>query len=142
MGGVDEVSPFVSAGKGRNRLHGIAGLTFRQPFDSGEGNQVLHWDMHLDYDINPDSQRVFAPVVEVHGVHYLSDGDVGLPIGGLDYTNLGSQVGGDFVAWAGVGARLEVINKVEVGAVYEWALTDRNDDIMDHRVTIDMIFRW
>lgn len=142
MGGVDEVSPFVSAAKGFDRLHAIGGATWRVPFDSGEGNQVFHWDLHLDYDLNPDSDRVVAPVLEVHGVHYLTDGDVGLPIGGLDYTNLGSQVAGDFVAWASLGVRLEVAKKVEIGAVYEFALTDKNDDIMDRRVTVDMIFRW
>ncbi|MGE3173468.1 MAG: hypothetical protein AB7O97_12655 [Planctomycetota bacterium] len=142
MGGVDEFSPFVSAAKGSGDLHTVTGLCWRVPLDDGDGNQVLHWDVHVDYDLNPDSDRVVAPVLEVHGVHYLTDGDVGLPIGGLDYTNLGSQVGGDFVAWGGVGIRAELAHKVELGAMYEFALTDRNDDIFDRRVTIDWIFRW
>lgn len=142
MGGVDEFSPFVSAAKSWDRVHAIAGVTMRLPTDKGDGNQVLHWDLHIDCDLNPQSDRVVAPVLEFHGVHYLSDGNVALPIGGLDYTNLGSQVSGEFVAWAGIGLRTEIAHKVEVGAVYEFALTDRTDDIMDRRVTVDMIFRW
>jgi hypothetical protein len=142
QGSVDEFSPFVSAAKGMGDLHAVAGLAWRVPTDSNDGNQVLHWDLHLDYDLNPGSDRVVAPVLEVHGVHYLTDGDVPLPIGGLDYANLGSQVGGDFVAWAGLGLRVEVMEKVEIGAVYEFALTDPEDDIMDDRVTVDLIFRW
>ncbi|MEQ1632713.1 MAG: hypothetical protein ABL997_10100 [Planctomycetota bacterium] len=142
QGGVDEFSPFVSAAKGYDDLHVVAGTCWRVPTDSNDGNQVLHWDFHVDYDLNPDSDRIVSPVAEIHGVHYLDSGATALPVGGLDYTNLGSQVGGEFVSWAGLGLRLEVMRKVEIGAVYEFALTDSKDDIMDDRVTVDMIFRW
>jgi len=142
QGGVDEFSPFVSAAKGIGDFHMIGNVAWRMPTDSHDGNQVLHWDAHFDFDLNPTSNRIVSPVLEVHGVHYLDSGDVGLPVGGLDYTNLGSQVGGEFVAWAGVGMRLELDRKTEIGAVYEFALTDSEDDIMEKRVTVDMIFRW
>jgi hypothetical protein len=142
QGGVDEVSPFVSFGKGFDGMHLVGNATLRVPLDGDEGNTVGHWDLHLDWDVNPTSQAVFAPLVEVHGVHYLSDGDSTLPIGGLDYTNLGSQPAEDFVAWAGVGARLEIIQRFELGMCYEFALTDRDDDIMDTRITVDFFARW
>jgi len=142
QGGVDEFSPFVSAAKGIDDFHMIGNVAWRVPTDSTDGNQVLHWDLHFDYDLNPNSNRIVSPVAEVHGVHYLDGNPSALTVGGLDYTNLGSAVAGEFVAWAGVGLRLELDRKTEIGAVYEWALTDSEDDIMNRRVTVDMIFRW
>lgn len=142
QGGVDELSPFVSVAKGYGDAHVLANVTVRLPLDGDEGNTVGHWDLHLDYDVNPGAQAVFAPLLEVHGVHYLDDGASALNVGGLDYSNLGSQPAEDFVCWAGVGARLEIVQRFEVGFCYEFALTDPDDDIMDTRVTIDFITRW
>ncbi len=142
QGGVDEFSPFVSAAKGIDDFHMIGNVTWRVPTDSTDGNQVLHWDLHFDYDLNPNSERIVSPVAEVHGVHYLDGNPSPLTVGGLDYTNLGTNVAGEFVAWAGLGLRMELDRKTEIGAVYEFALTDSEDDIMNRRVTVDMIFRW
>lgn len=142
QGGTDEFSPFVSMANGFDGLHVISNLTLRVPTDTNQGNVVGHWDVHVDYSINPQSDAVFAPVLEVHGVHYLDDGATALPIGGLDYTNLGTQPAENFVAWAGIGGRLEINKQFEFGVVYEFALTDRNDDIMDTRLTVDFIARW
>lgn len=142
QGGVDEFSPFVSLAKGYDDLHLLANLTLRVPLDGDEGNTVGHWDVHVDYDVNPKDNAVFAPLFELHGVHYLSDGDSALNVGGLDYTNLGSQPAESFVAWAGIGARLEIDKKYEIGACYEFAITDPDDDIMDTRITVDFIVRW
>jgi hypothetical protein len=142
QGGVDEVSPFVSLAKGYDDLHVLANVTVRVPLDGDEGNTVGHWDLHVDYDVNPGEQAVFAPLFELHGVHYLDDGASSLNVGGLDYTNLGSKPAKDFVCWAGVGARLEINHKFEIGACYEFALTDPDDDIMESRITIDFLTRW
>ena len=43
---------------------------------------------------------------------------------------------------AGIGARLEINKQFEFVVVYEFAVTDRNDDIMDKRLTVDFIARW
>lgn len=142
QGGVDEVSPFVSVAKGYDDLHVLANLTLRLPLDGDEGNTVGHWDVHVDYDLNPGAQAVVAPLFELHGVHYLDDGASALNVGGLDYTNLGSQPKEDFVCWAGIGARVEVDTKYEVGLCYEFALTDPDDDIMESRITFDLIARF
>ena len=142
QGRVGEFSPFVSVAKGFGDAHLIANVTLRVPTDDDDGNTVGHWDLHFDYDLNPGAQAVFAPVAEVHGVHYLTDGDSPLSVGGLDYTNLGSQPAEEFVAWAGIGARFEILERYELGLVYEFALTDPGDDIMKDRVTLDFIVRW
>ncbi|MCR9246560.1 MAG: hypothetical protein NXI31_16120 [bacterium] len=141
QGGVDEFSPFVSVAKAYDNLHVIGGACLRVPTDTNDGNVVGHWDVHVDYSINPEDDYVFAPTVELHGVHYLDDGASPLNVGGLDYANLGSQPAENFVAWAGIGGRLE-FGRFEFGAVYEFALTDPDDDIMDQRVTVDFIVRW
>lgn len=142
QGGVDEFSPFVSFAKGFNDLHMLANVTLRVPTDMNDGNTVGHWDIHADYDLNPKSDFVVAPVAELHGVHYLDDGASGLDVGGLDYTNLGSSPEDSFVCWMGLGLRAEFAKKYEFGAVYEFALTDKDKDIMDKRITIDFIVRF
>lgn len=142
QGGVDEFSPFVSFAKGFGNVHLVGNTTLRMPTNKNDGNTVGHWDLHLDYSINPKDDVVFAPVAEVHGVHYLSNGATDLPIGGLDYGNFGTRPDDKFVAWMGLGLRVEMWKKFEFGAVYEFALTDRNKDIMDNRVTVDFIARF
>lgn len=142
QGGVDEVSPFVSVAKGVDNVHFLGNATLRLPLDGDDGNTVGHWDLHCDFDLNPKSEAVVSPLLEVHGVHYLDDGASTLNVGGLDYTNLGSQPDASFVAWAGIGARLEIIKKYELGLCYEFALTDADEDIMESRITVDFITRW
>ena len=142
QGGVDEWSPFVSVAKGCDDLHLVGNVTLRVPTDGDDGNTVGHWDVHADYDLNPGEQTVFAPVLELHGVHYLDDGATALDVGGLDYANLGTQPADPFVCWAGVGARAEIAERFELGLVYEFALTDPDKDIMDQRVTFDFFIRW
>lgn len=140
----EEVSPYVSFAKGWDKFHTIADLTVRVPFDDDDGNTVLQWDLHADYEIAPETLPGFAPLVELHGLHYLSDGDrFPLSVGGLDYTNLGSaDVSGSTVVWAGVGARWKLTPNTSVGGTYEFALTDADDDIMDQRVTLDFSLTW
>lgn len=142
--GTTEVSPFISVAKGWGRFHLIGDLTYRIPFDNGDGNQVLMWDLHTDYEIAPTSLPGFAPVLELHGVHYLSDGDrLPLDVGGLDYANFGSSnVSGSAVVWVGVGARWKLNPHTSVGAVYEIGLTDHDADIMQDRVTLDFEVNW
>lgn len=142
QGGCDELSPFVSVAKGFGDTHVLGNVTLRVPLDGDEGNTVGHWDVHVDHDLNPGDRAVVAPLLEVHGVHYLDDGASPLNVGGLDYTNLGSQPAERFVAWFGVGLRVELDHRYELGACYEMALTDPDDDLMDRRVTVDFAIRW
>ena len=135
-----EVSPFISFAKGWDKFHLIGCLTDRIPEGGHKGNNTLQWDLHADYEVFDG----IAPTIELHGVHYLTDGAAaGLNVGGLDYTNLGSgNVAGSTVIWFGVGARVKLTPNWSFGAVYEHALTNVNADIMDQRVTLDFIFSW
>lgn len=134
-----EMSPFISFAKGWDKFHLIGCLTDRIPEGGHKGNNVFQWDLHADYEV----YKGIAPVLEIHGVHYLTDGSVPLNVGGLDYTNLGSNnVSGSVVVWAGVGARVKFSPNWSMGAMFEFALTNRNADIMNQRVTLDFIFTY
>lgn len=144
QGNVPELSPFFSIAKGFGRLHILAAITDRISLDGGDGNNVLQWDLHLDYDIAPDVLPGLAPFFELHGLHYLDDGDrVPLSVGGIDYANLGSEdVSGSTVITAGIGARWELSPHASIGFGYHHALTNVNADTFEDRFTLDFILRW
>ncbi len=133
-----EISPFVSMAKGWDKFHLVGNATVRVPFDDDDGNTIFQWDLHADYDLIGG----FAPCIEVHGLHYLSDGNkLPLKVGGLDYANIGSaDVDGSTVVWMGVGGRWKFNPHLSIGGTYEFALTNKNADIMDKRVTFDLQF--
>lgn len=144
MFGTTEVSPFVSIAKGWGRFHVIGNVTYRLPLDGDDGNHVLQWDAHLDFEVAPQTLPGFAPCVELHGFHYLDDGTrLPFDVGGLDYANFGSaDVDGSSVVWAGFGGRWKLTPNVSVGGVYEIGITDHDEDIMQDRVTLDAEFTW
>lgn len=144
QGGVGEFSPFVSAAIGFDQLHLIGNATLRLPTNNDDGNTVFQWSLHADYEIAPDSLPGFAPIFELHGLHYLSDGERSpFDVGGLDYTNLGStDVSGSTVVWAGVGGRYKFSPNVSVGLDYEFPLTNQNADIFGDRITLDLHFTY
>lgn len=144
MGGSQELSPGITIAKGWGDFHLIAGATYRFPTDGDKGNEVFQWDAHFDYDLSSLGLKGIAPILEFHGLHYMSDGErTPLPVGGLDYTNLGStDVEGSSVVWAGIGARIKFTPNFSVGATYEIGLTNHKADIMSERVTIDAQITW
>lgn len=133
--GVNELSPFLSIAKGFDKLHFMASITDRIPLDDDDGNNVLQWDVHVDYELC----KGIAPLFEIHGLHYLTNGErTPLSVGGLDYANLGStDVAGNAVIWGGVGARVKLTPHITFGATYEFPFTDPEDDIFGDRVTVD-----
>lgn len=139
-GNVDELTPFISAYKGWGKFNFIADIAGRLAMDEHRGNHLLSWNLHADYEI---IDHLFFPLFEVHGVHYLSNGDrLPLSDGGLDYANIGSNdVAGSSVYWAGVGARWNIVEHLSWGAVWEFPLqSTQANDLFDHRVTTNLIF--
>ncbi len=138
QGNVDELSPFVTAYKGWGKWNFIADVVGRIPMDEHQGNCILSWDAHVDYEIVEN----FFPLFEVHGLHYLSDGDrLPLDVGGLDYGNIGSAyVAGNAAFWGGVGFRWNITDYLSWGAVYEFPMqTVSSNDIFEQRVTTNVI---
>ena len=140
QGNVQEISPFISVAKGFDDLHLMGNLTWRIPFDEDDGNHVLQWSAHADYEIVDG----FAPMIELHGLHYMSDGNrVPLSVGGADYANLGSSdVEGSSIVWAEVGAGFRFTPNVELGVTYGHGLTNTDADIFEDRFTVLLHFRW
>jgi hypothetical protein len=137
---VTEISPFLTMAKGFGKLHLMANITDRIPTNDDAGNNVLQWDAHVDYELFDG----FAPIFEVHGLHYLSDGTrTPLSVGGGDYTNLGStDVDGSYVIWGGFGARFKFSPHASLGFTYEIPFTDPEDDIFGDRITVDFELTW
>jgi hypothetical protein len=140
QGAVDELSPFISLAKGFDKFHVMANLTDRIPMDNDDGNNVLQWDLHADYDLG---HGIF-PMLELHGLHYLSNGErLNLTVGGLDYSNFGStDVEGSTVIWFDAGARFKFSPHASLGGAFGYPLTNRDADIMGERVTIDFELTW
>ncbi|MEM1167485.1 MAG: hypothetical protein AAGI30_14515 [Planctomycetota bacterium] len=138
--GVQELSPFLTFAKGWDRLHLIGSLTYRVPLDSNDGNEILQWHTHVDYEVVDG----IAPFLEFHGIHYTDDAErTPLPIGGVDYSNFGStDVEGTDVVFMGVGASFKISPNLEVGAAYEFSLTNPEVDLFEDRVTVGATLRW
>lgn len=140
QGDCPELSPFISVAKGWGKFHLIGNTTYRLPLNGDDGNDIFQWDVHADYELFEG----FAPCFELHGLHYLTDGDrLPLEVGGLDYTNLGSaDVAGSSVIWAGLGGRMKFSPHFSTGATFEFGLGDQEEDIMSTRLTVDFVFNW
>ncbi|MBW7904259.1 MAG: hypothetical protein LC135_13010 [Phycisphaerae bacterium] len=144
QGGAQELSPFVSFAKGFDRFHMLGNVTYRAPMDRHDAVHIISYDLHFDYEILPEHLPGFAPVLEFHGLHYLSNGDMlPLSVGGLDYTNIGSEhVAGDGVFWAGLGFRWKLSPNASFGSTFEYPLHNPDNDIMGARVTADLMFTY
>ncbi len=140
QGNTQELSPFVSAAKGFDDLQLMANVTWRAPLDKDRGNHILQWSGQASYEVVDG----FAPVVGIHGLHYLTDGEgPALSVGGVDYANLGSQfVSGSTVIWADAGAAIRFTPNVELGVNYGFALTNPDADIFHTRWTALLQLRY
>ncbi len=142
--GAQEWSPFISVAKGFGDLHLMGNFTVRLPESTNKGNTIIQWGLHADYDILPEVLPGFAPVIELNGVHYTSNGTrLPLTVGGQDYNNLGSSdVAGSGVVWAAAGARWRLTPHTSIGATFEYPIAGGFSDIMRNRTTVDFIFTW
>lgn len=144
QGDAQELSPFLSFAKGFDQFHIMGNVTGRLPMDDDRGNYILSWDLHFDYEVAPQALPGFAPLFEVHGLHYLSDGEhLPLSVGGLDYTNLGStDVAGDGVVWGSVGFGWKLTPHLSLGSAFEFPMHNPDNDIMGNRVTAHVALSW
>jgi hypothetical protein len=97
------------------------------------------WDLslHADYKISN-----FYPSLELNLVHVVDAGNR-LPLAGegFDLVNFGSgDSEGSTVVTLGVGGRYRATEWLDVGASYEFPVTDR-EDVFAWRLTVDAIFK-
>ena len=138
--GKGQVTPYLSfAQQIGDAWHFMAAGGYRFSVDS-KRSENFFLSGHLDYGIY---NRIF-PLVEVNWYHYTSNGR-SLPANfeGQDIINFGStNVSGNDIVTVAAGVRFKIIAEaVQAGVVLEAPISHRHD-LMDYRVTADLIFRY
>jgi hypothetical protein len=133
------VTPYISVGQELlPDLHVMGTFGYRFGFDNARSDS-LFTSLHLDYGI----YRRIYPLIEFNWYHYTSNGN-SLPASfeGQDLFNFGSTniASGDVVTMA-AGVRFKITEAIQAGIAYEFPLTER-EDLLDYRITADMIFRY
>lgn len=136
-GDSQELSPFVSFAKGWGKWHYLAAINGRIPTDHHDANYSLLWNMHLDYELT----ETFRPLVELHGIHWLSDADK-LPLND-DYLDVGSlgaseAEGHDFFS-LGAGFRWQIMPNVSFGLTGEVPLESDAENLEHYRITANTV---
>jgi hypothetical protein len=97
--------------------------------------------LHLDYDVG--NLHRFYPLMEFHYFYYTRNGkNVDESFEGRDLFNFGSEhVNGHSEASLAFGGRVKLNECVQFGLAGEFPLTNHHD-LMDWRITADVIFRY
>lgn len=118
-----------------------------------ERSTMLYDSWHASVELAPN----FFPLVELNHLYVLDAGDGGKRFdvqadGGVpsiakfeggDLVNLGASNADEnehFVSLA-VGARYRLTENIDLGAAYEFPLTDKEASLMEYRVTADLVWR-
>jgi hypothetical protein len=120
--------------------HILSSFGWQIPVDQSVQSTTVHWNNHFDVKVT-DDVYLFT---ENSWWHWVKDADVGLPLGvsGQDLINLAStNVEGNDLVTHNVGAKYKPNRCFEAGLAYEFPLTEFKD-IIEDRVTLDMIFRY
>lgn len=132
------VTPYLSAGQKLGNWHFLGTLGHRFGFDNDRAD-MLFLSLHADYSI---VGRIY-PLVEFNWYHYTDSGNrTAADFDGRDLFSLGStDVTGKDVLTLGLGGRFKFTEAFQIGAAYEFPISD-NKDLIDYRVTVDLIFRY
>jgi hypothetical protein len=150
--GNGNVAPSILFLKGWDKLQfsGTVGLVL--PFDNDEENTMLYDAWHVSYAVT----GWFRPLVELNHFHVVSSGDRSLAdfaasgdqedlvaaiatFNPCDIINLGGENNSDnknLVTMA-LGARFRINQWLDVGAAYEFPLTDNEETLLDDRILVD-----
>jgi len=125
-------------------FHTVATISCRLPHHLDNGNQVLVENLNASPDIAKDILPSFAPVAEVHGIHYMTDGNaVPFHIGVIDCTNPGSSdVKGKATILASTAARWRLTPDISIGGLFKTPLTTPSNDPTLNRLTFNVIFKY
>lgn len=115
---------------------GIQGnLGFNLAHDGAHDSSMVHYAIHVDYEL---PFNIF-PILEINGFSTIDEGarTAGVNFEGIDLVNFGSVKSGH-VATLNTGARYKFSKNIQVGAGYEFPITNRRD-IMKYRVNFDVV---
>ncbi|MEM9646165.1 MAG: hypothetical protein AAF989_14340 [Planctomycetota bacterium] len=133
---------FVSGGQRLldGNAHWLSSFGWQIPVDQSVQSTTVHWNNHFDVKLT-QSLYLFT---ENSWWHWVDEADVGLPLGisGQDLLNVSAtNVEGNDLVTHNVGAKFKPHGNFEAGIAYEFPLTEFKD-IIEDRLTVDMIFRY
>ena len=156
--GNGNINPSLLFLQGIGRMQFSGSLGFVIPLDHNEENTLFHDSWHLSYAVTD----WFRPLVELNHFYVVDDGNRDAPSTGLDA--LGTSKEDDLVAGIAtfngcdlinlggsnsdenrnlvtmaVGARFRVTKWMDVGAVYEFVLTDESNGLIEDRFQMDAV---
>jgi hypothetical protein len=135
------LNPFVTGATTFGDLGLQASLGGNFALDTDEDTSILHYSLRADYEAFPG----FFPLVELNGFSAIdnaerSTGALG-ELDGLDVVNFGSEDRGTTVTVGG-GFRYRMNDNFQFGVAGEAPITDKDDTIMDYRVTFDLVLSY
>ena len=156
--GDGNLAPSVQFLKGIGDLQLSGSLGFVIPLDSSAENTLLYDAWHASYAVTD----WFFPLVELNHFYVLDSGDRDIPDSGLgaigtrseddlvagiaefngcDLINLGGSYNDNNrnLTTLAVGARFRVLEWLDFGAAYEFALTDDSKGMLDDRYQLDAV---
>ncbi len=135
------LNPFVTGATtfGDLGLQAMLGGNFA--LDTDKDTSILVYSLHADYEAFPG----FFPLVELNGFSAIdnaerSTGALG-ELDGLDVVNFGSE-DRDSTVTVGGGFRYRINDNFQFGVAGETPITDKDDTIMDYRVTFDLVLSY
>lgn len=121
--------------------HWLSAVGGQLPVDGDANSSFVYWSNHFDYQV----RKGWYALTEFNWFHYASDGDNRLGLTGLDggdLFNLGSGgVEGNDIVTGAYGLKYKPNRKTEIGVAHEVPLTQRRD-VLDNRLTVDLILRY
>jgi len=137
--GSGAITPYISVGKELwPDFHLLGTLGHRFGFDNHRSDS-LFLSLHADYGF---FGRIY-PFVEFTWFHYTDNGrDFNGDFEGQDVFNFGAtRVTGNDVVTMAAGVRIKFTESFQGGFAFEFPLTHR-EDLLDYRLTFDLIFRY
>lgn len=131
-----------------------AGAGVHLPFDSDASSTTSFVSTHVSYEVNP----FFIPLIEMNWYHVLDEGDganrYGAQIGGGLPGAIGFE-GGDLLNWGAsngkenasivtlaAGFRSRCSEDLTAGLAYEIPLTEKEGNLMESRITLDLLYHF
>ncbi len=132
------ITPYISAGQKLGNFHLLGSFGYRFRFDDARSNSFFT-SLHLDYNL----WDKLYPLVELNWYHYTRNGSSRVAdFEGADLFNFGSNdVEGNDVVTLAAGVRFKINEAIQAGIVAEFPVLKR-EDLLDFRITADIIFRY
>ena len=148
------VNLILSALKLNGSLQLAGGAGVHLPIDMDAGSTTSFVSTHISYEVNP----FFTPLLELNWYHVLDEGDggnrFGPQIGGGLPGAIGFE-GGDLLNWGAsnakenadivtlaAGFRSKLNEDFTLGLAYEIPLTNTDENLMENRITLDLLYHF